>query len=70
MLKYDMLRSFKTSKQLFLKFDQPDRVRIVRRIDKVLPEAKRDDRLLQMSEELLDAARNRVNLVLGEPEGY
>jgi hypothetical protein len=31
-----------------------------------VPQAERDDWLFQLTQELLDAARNRVNLVFGQ----
>ena len=43
------------------------RVRVVGGVDEVVPRAERDDRLLQLTQELLDAAGDRVDLVLRQP---
>ena len=43
------------------------RIRVVGGVDEVVPRAERDDRLLQLTQELLDAAGDRVDLVLRKP---
>ena len=42
------------------------RVRIVSRVDEVAPETKGNDRLFQLTQKLLDATRDGVNLELGQ----